>query len=244
MSNKRKVGPSKRRKRKVAHTLRLEPFIELHGIWEITKTDGQDPVFTFENHDVQTETMRHFPTVKKWAFAAMKDYFAIKSSDDALSFFKEYGPLQLAPGPRGKLRGTATPVRYSAVIERRDYWLNASRRRIEDFQHEPTDIRGFFDDLNLLLPLRAELMFNSPVLAVRCLDVEEALKACVHIDRLNGLAWGLCAWKKCGKPFPIGSHPEKKFCSLKCAGRQTSKTWWDKPENKQRSNGRRKKGPQ
>jgi hypothetical protein len=188
--------------------------------------------------------MRYFPTTKKRAFAAMKDFFAIKIPDDALAFFKNYGPLQLAPGPGGKLRGTATPVRYSAVIARRDYWLNASRKGIDDLHHEPTDIRGFFEDINLLLPLRAELMFNSPVLAVRCLDVEEALKASVHIDRLNGLAWGLCAWKKCGRPFSIGSHPEKVFCSPKCAGRQTSKTWWDNHGGKQQVKDRKKGKPE
>jgi hypothetical protein len=244
MSSAKKIERPRRRRRKAAHTLRLEPFIELWGNWGVTKSDGEDPLFIFKNQYVQTETTPYRPRSRKDAFEAMEGFFAIKSQDDALAFFEKFGPLQLESGPRGKIRGVAVPVRYSTVIARRNSWLNASRRGVEARQYQAKDVQDFFDDVNLMLPLHAEVLFDNPVLAVRCLDVEEALKASIHIDRLNGLGWGLCAWKECGKPFQIGSHPEKKFCSPKCAGRQTSKTWWEKPENKQRSNGRRKKGSQ
>jgi hypothetical protein len=239
MSSAKKVRRPKRRKRKAVHTLGLEPFLELWGNWEVTKSDGEDPLFSLKNHHAQSETTRNSPR----AFEAMKGFFSIKTPNDALEFFKKYGPLQLESGLGGKKnRGVAVPVRFSTVIARRDSWLNASRRGRNARQYQAKDMQAFVDDVNLMLPLHAELLFDNPVLAVRCLDVEEALKAAVHIDRLNGLAWGLCAWKKCGKAFSIGSHPEKKFCSPECAGRQSSKTWWDKPENKQHSNDRRKKG--
>lgn len=55
----------------------------------------------------------------------------------------------------------------------------------------------------------------------------------VYLDKLNGLAWALCARERCGKPFRIGGHRNKIYCSSACAEVQAQTAYLAKKKREQ-----------
>jgi len=78
--------------------------------------------------------------------------------------------------------------------------------------------RAAFEDYYLWQPLPMEMVFQQPpVVIVRCKDIQEAMRASVFLDRLDGFPWRRCAREDCGQVFKLESKRARLYCSTDCA---------------------------
>lgn len=236
--------PARKSERKAAYSVRIIPFIETVGVWQATANRAEDPVFSFKNCAVEEEGRETLPSLQKDCWAAMEAFFAIKTPEDACAVFNTYGPMQLALKGTEKLRRKAEAVSFSRVLARRDFWLAASRGEYGRAKDDSIDekIRATMEAVYVAQPLQAELQVGPirakgdeevPQISVCCLDLEEVLRVGVYLDKMNGLAWALCARERCGKPFRIGGHRNKIYCSSACAEVQAQTVYLAKKKREQ-----------
>lgn len=214
------------------YSLPIIPFLKTAGEWEAYIGQEADPVisFLFRKRPVQIleDGRRQWeaaPDRQKEGFALREQFFAIKSAEDALRFFQEFGPYQLPQ----LWDATAQPIKLSQVLSRRDYYLDGLlHRSIENIarKYSGDEVGEGLDNIFLWQNLPMELVFRQPMSAlVRCKDIEESLRATVFLDRLWGMPWKQCKREDCGKPFEVKTAREKLYCSTECAHLSAVRTY-------------------
>jgi hypothetical protein len=203
--------------------LPIRPLLETAGEWEAFIGDETDPVISFKlslrrREIVMPDKVRYErePALIKDAFLLREHFFEVRNAEDALKFFQEYGPFQLAK----QWDGTAKPIKLSQAIGRRDFYLDALINSPRTFRDD--EVGAAIDDLYLWQNLPLELPFRQPMHAVvRCKDVEDALRASVFLDRLRAMPWRRCMREDCGKPFELPRRRAKIYCSPECSHLQS-----------------------
>jgi hypothetical protein len=103
------------------------PFVALltvfTDVWEVSVRDSSDPKFSFINREPKSYGYR--PGVD--AFAVSVEFLHLKTPDDALAFFRRYGPFQLAEKAqvRDPRKWTAQPVRWSEIQKAQETFRDA-----------------------------------------------------------------------------------------------------------------------
>ena len=124
------------------------------SVWEVSVTDSSDPKFSFINREPKSYGYR--PGVD--AFAVSLEFLHLKTPDDALAFFRRYGPFQLSEKAhrfRDPRKWTAQPVRWSEIQKAQDDFRDAQMCAVIN-AGDPT--HGF-----VFQPLREiELHFRAP----------------------------------------------------------------------------------
>ena len=237
-------GIKRKRERKQVHSVRIEPWLEHFGIWVTSMSQGENPAFTFENHYLVSEGRMLRPVRTFECLSILESFLAVRSPEDAFRFFNMYGPLQLAGDGSKKVRIKGQSVWFSQVQRFQGMLLSASQGKYgKPAEESDTErIRAKLEDFYISSGLSAELHIMSmkskgqeaqiPVVTVRCMDVEEALRTAVYLDRMNGLVWALCARERCGRPFRIGGHKNKVYCSQACAEVQAQTNYAEKKKRK------------
>ena len=181
------------------YAVQIVPLLQASGDWLASLEEAEDPVITFAHRlprrivAGETVHIERAPDRVADAFALRERFFRVKSSESALAFFQDFGPLHLAD----RFATTAAPVRLSYIRDFRDHYrstlLNPGAAKWQDLE---------IVDFQQNLPV--ELLPSSPMRAIaRCKDVAEALRATVFLDRLEGRQWKLCEREGCGQPFQI-----------------------------------------
>jgi hypothetical protein len=188
-------------------------------------SDDADPEFSFRlivtTIKEGNTTRHHWRDVVRDVFEVRHRVFAIRTPEDAMDLFEDWGPWQLA-----KAFDTAgAPIRFSAVIRRRDFYENAllhrSVEKLDRVYGEPEIVEGV-EDFYLWQALPMELVFGDPPAArVACKDIEDALRASVFLDRLDGFVWRRCRREDRGALYELTSKRVKLYCSSECAHLQS-----------------------
>lgn len=162
------------------------------------------------------------------AFEAREFLFNVRNPEDALRFFQSFGPWQV-----NQAFGTeASTIRFSGLVKRREFYEDALlKREIWSVRNTSTaegmdGIRTVFEDYYLWQNLPLEMVFRQPpVVIAKCKDLEDAIRATVFLDRLDGFPWRRCAREDCGKVFRLGSKHAKLYCSTECAHLQSVRSY-------------------
>jgi hypothetical protein len=173
---------------------------------------------------------RNESDTKSWSLDQLKinlseirnTLFSIKKTEQALAFFQEYGPWQV----KQRLGAEAGTIRLSGLLRERDFYRDALvTREIVGDQLAVGDeaISRALEDFYLWQPLPMEMVFqHPPAVLVRCKDIQDALRASVFLDRMEGFPWRRCGREDCGKVFRIESKHAKRYCTPECAHLQAS----------------------
>ena len=193
--------------------------------------EDADPVFSFSARFPQP---KEEGGAKSWSldptqfnvFEIREALFAVRTPADALRFFETFGPWQI----KEHLGTEAREIRFSGVIRQRDFFQDAlltreiwssSRMASGDEQ-----TRAAVEDYYLWQPLVMEMVFQQPpVVIVRCKDIQEAMRASVFLDRLDGFPWRRCAREDCGQVFKLESKRARLYCSTDCAHLQSVRSY-------------------
>jgi hypothetical protein len=202
---------------KKTYTMSIKAFLESHYEWEVVMQKEDDPVFSF----VLPPVPRHRIDPGRFIepFAMREQFFGIKTAEDVLTFFQEYGPYQLAT----PLDTTAVSVTLSSVLWHRDFYLDALLRPIESGKVYSGESVGVgLMDMYLWQNLQMELTIRQPMQAlVPCKDVQDALRASIFLDWQRAMPWRRCMREDCGMPFEVPSRRAKIYCSQECAHLQS-----------------------
>jgi hypothetical protein len=243
------MNKSKKMSKENIYTLPIIPVLQTSGEWRAYMDQEPDPAFTF-NFERRPLAMGS-DGKKNWTaeperikepFAMRERFFAIRDKEDALRFFQEYGPLQLAKA----WDVVAPPVKLSVVLDRRDFYLEALlNRSVDNFRrkYEGDELTEGMENIYLWQNLPMELVFHQPLQAlVRCKDVEDALRATVFLSRLRSLPWQRCLRDDCGKPFEVASRRPKLYCTPECAHLQSVRNYNKRQQQGKSSESRHAKG--
>jgi hypothetical protein len=218
---------------KRVYALPIVSFLETRSGWGVSMSNDEDPLFTFcwnwhhmEDMNADGSKDRNsWQTIQFNLFEIRGALFAINDPAEALTFFETYGPWQI----NEHLEARASAIRFSALSSRRDFFLNALlTREIPSVRHDSADerLRTQFEDRYLWQPLPMEMVFRNPTAAViRCKDIQDAVRASVFLDRLDGFPWRRCAREDCGKFFKLESKHAKLFCGTDCANLVSSRSY-------------------
>lgn len=205
------------------YSLPIYPLLETRDEWRAFLIREDDPVISFELaawvkiEEPDGTRYQGSPSRVKDAFDLRQSFFEIRTAEDAIAFFQEFGPYQL----KNHLGNVTQSVKLSQILSRAEFFRNAL------FQRSTEKIGGHFsgsslqeglENIYLWQNLPIELAFRQPMSAVvRCKDVEDALRATVFLDRLRGMPWKQCARVDCGKPFEVKGKRVKLYCSDRCS---------------------------
>lgn len=213
------------------YALPVLPYLDTRSGWIVGMTDEADPLFSFSAPPPQIRVEEDgtksgsYGRTSEDAFAVREALFGVRSIQDALIFFEAYGPWQIDT----HLGMGAATLRFSSLIQTRDFFQAALlSREIGSPPKGSTaeQMRDSIQNFYLWQPLRMELHFRQPPGAiVRCKDVEEATRASIFLDRMDGLPWRLCARKDCGKVFKPKSKRVQLYCDPDCAHLQSVRSY-------------------
>jgi hypothetical protein len=214
------------------YSLPVVPYLETRGGWRVQMTEDADTIFSFSARPPQP---KEEGGAKSWSmdptqfnvFEIREALFVVRSPEDALRFFETFGPWQI----KEHFGTEAREMRFSSVLKQRDFYLDAlltrdpwgggSRRGTSD-----QEIRAALQDWYLWQPLPMEMVFQQPPsVVVRCKDIQDAVRASVFLDRLDGSPWRRCAREDCGKVFKLESKRARMYCSTDCAHLQSVRSY-------------------
>jgi len=212
------------------YALPVLPYVDTRGGWMVGVTNDVDPMFSFS---IRPPEVRREGDTESWslgrinenAFEIRDAFFTVKSIHDARAFFETYGPWQI----KTHLGTEAEAIRYSGLIQQRDFFQDALLSR--EIGVTPTGSiaeqwRTFFEDKFLWQSLPMEMVFRPPPVAiVRCKDAQEAVRAAIFLDRLDGFPWRRCAREDCGKLFKLKSKRAQLYCDPDCAHLQSVRSY-------------------
>jgi hypothetical protein len=200
------------------YTLLIAADLRVREEWQVSMSPAQDPKFSFAR---KSQVVRRH----RWedAFRVRLDFLTIQSPEDALQFFKLYGPFQYKVDKTGSKNADPEPesVLWS-VIE----------RAVNDFEQSliAQEVPKWLYRFTFGQPLMLELPFQpiTPELTrypdwkedaaiAHCNDVVEALRASIFLSRIRGFQWKRCARKGCGQLFEQDTKHQKIYCSPECA---------------------------
>jgi hypothetical protein len=219
------------------YSMPITPYLDLHYEWETTMGKGKDPEFSFalpRGPERRIDSGRF-----KDAFAMRERFFAIEKPEDALEFFREFGPYKLH---KLVTTSTALPTKFSTIRWFQDQYLRHLLRPLEtDRVHTGNALADVLGQMHCEQNLPMELRFSQPMRAeVRCQDVQEALRATVFLDRLRALPWRSCARVDCGKPFEVTSKRGKIYCSYNCAHLASVRAYNGRPKTEAKKTAKEK----
>ena len=155
------------------------------------------------------------------AFDVRNDFLAIGTPDQALAFFRHYGPWQV----KERYAMEAAPFKWSQVQRMRGLFeqalLVAHPSDLGD-----SEIQGTMERFWMWQNLAVELPYREPLVAFsRCDDIQTALRASVYLSRLAGLEWNRCAKTDCNKLFQRNSKREQLYCCTEHANVQSTRNY-------------------
>lgn len=210
---------------KRAYTIELKPFLVTDCEWEVSASDDPDPTisFTFSSWERRDPAP---PSV----FEVREAFFEIRDLNQALAFFRKYGPWALLEGTK-----KASPVRFSMLAKEKAFFEEALlSREIRRFTRAANDdeMRTALEDWYLWQNLPVELVFGQTQLGlIPCKDVQEAIRASIFLDRFDREPLRRCARPDCGRFFKAGNKQSKVYCSARCAHLQSVRKYNDKKSN-------------
>lgn len=162
--------------------------------WKVEMSDDTDPVFTFSLRFrmLRGENDTRFPSIMDKrevdAHEVRQRLFAVKTPEQALVFFRRFGPWQV----NGELWAKqADPVSFSQLTAQSRGWQEALVTK------DPTHNLSF-----------SGVEFREQVWLVACKDVMACVRSTVILDRASNWRW--CARKDCtAPPFECGNHRRK-----------------------------------
>lgn len=233
------------------YTLPIRPLLHTFGRWETSVSSDSDPIYSFlllppsHTRDEHGQRWSRHDTAYD-VFEIREALFAIRTPDDALEFFRSYGPWQV-----DRLLGNdANTLRFSALLRRQEFYRDALLHRPTKRPPRPKDrpqtqkeLRDALEAVFLWRPLPMELLFGAPFVArVVCKDIEDAIRASVFLDRLEGFSWRRCVKADCGKPFRLTSKREKLYCTYECAHHQAVRDYNERRRSAKKKITRKGKG--
>jgi hypothetical protein len=199
------------------YTLLIAADLEVREEWQVSMSQAQDPEFSFVRK--KEPAWRH-----RWedAYKVRLDFLTIQSPEEALQFFKLYGPFQYK-GDKTSKNGAvvAEPVLWSLI-----------ERAVNEFEESliAQALTPWLYNFMFGRPLMLELPFQpiTPELAripdwkedaaiAHCYDVVEALRASIFLSRIKGFPWKRCARKGCNQLFEQDTKHQKIYHSSECA---------------------------
>jgi hypothetical protein len=215
------------------YSLPILPYLDTRGGWDVALSDEADPLFTLSWRAVEVVDAKGS---KSWSlrqtninvFEIREALFSVKDAVQATAFFRAYGPWQI----KEHLSLESNPIRLSGLIRQRDFYRDALlSREIWAVQKGSTneEIRTVMQDWYLWQPLPMEMVFHQPpAVIVRCKDIQDAMRASVFLDRLDGFPWRRCAREDCGRVFKLESKRARIYCSTDCAHLQSVRSYNDR----------------
>jgi hypothetical protein len=215
---------------KRVYSLPVMPYLETRGGWEVSLSDESDPLFTFSWRRVEIVEK---DGSKSWSlnqtsfnvFEIREALFSVKDAAQAMAFFQAYGPWQI----KEHLSTESNPIRLSGVLSQRDFYRDALlSREVWSVRKASTndEMRTLMQDWYLWQPLPMEMVFHQPpAVIVRCKDIQDAMRASVFLDRLDGFPWRRCAREDCGRVFKLESKRARLYCSTDCAHLQSVRSY-------------------
>ena len=211
------------------YSLPVVPYLETRSGWEPSMTEEADPVFSFSHRPVRagSESGLKLPLdrLKVDAFEVRDALFAIENAGQARAFFQAYGPWQI----KQRLSNEAGTIRMSGLLRQMDFFQDALlTQKIDTGQLAIGDeaINKAFEDFYLWQPLPMEMVFQqTPFVVVPCKDIQDALRASVFLDKVEGFPLRRCVREGCGKVFRLEHKHTKVYCSPVCAHLQASRDY-------------------
>ena len=200
-------------------------------------SEDADPLFSFAWRRIETVDK---DGTKSWSlretsinvFEIREALFSVKDATQAIAFFQAYGPWQI----KEHLSTESNPIRLSGLIRQRDFYRDALlSREIWSIHKASTNdqMRTLLQDWYLWQPLPMEMVFRQPpAVVIRCKDIQDAMRASVFLDRLDGFPWRRCAREDCGKVFKLESKRARLYCSTDCAHLQSVRSYNDRKRAK------------
>jgi len=193
-------------------TLPVVAALECRDGWQVAMDGSRDPVFSF----AAPPNTRGYRSAD--AFEVRKRFFAIGSPEDALRFFREFGPFEVLPDKKTHSDIGANPVKWNAIQQRQEELKGV-------LLNESVPIRLY--EFVFEQPLWAEIRFRSVTPETRselndagvihCGDVAHALRASIFLSRMRGFPWKRCARGDCTQLFEQRTRHAKIYCSESCA---------------------------
>ena len=223
------------------YTLPIHATLETRSEWRAKMNTDSDPIFSFEL--LKPETQPEWIFIRSDAFELRQDFLSVRTPEEALAFFRKYGPWQV----KERYANTADPFKWSQMERMREFFEDAlTKRSVENTPRDSKtdDIRKLFENLYLWQNLPLELPFQEPFVAfVRCNDIQQALRAGIFLSRLGGVKWKRCAKTDCNNLFQCNSNREQLYCNPDCANVQSSRNYHDrKRKTRETVMARRKRG--
>jgi hypothetical protein len=193
-SQKLTVDVAVRLKNKVVPEETGEKSWDLTSLWKVEMSEDADPQFTFENQN---------PSSPGWSptdgDAVAKQFLNLKSSQDALAFFRKYflGEAK-KPDKDKKIR-----IRWSEIKSIQEAFLSALEHKpiaqhLQDFVFQSLVVVLQHDEKMLRImsePKERLVKFDAVTGIADCQDVLDALRAVTFLSR--GSVWRRCANPKC-----------------------------------------------
>ncbi len=215
---------------KKVYSLPVFSYLETRGGWEVAMSEDADPLFSFAWTRVETVDK---DGTKSWSlretsinvFEIREELFSVKNATQAVAFFQAFGPWQI----KEHLSTESNSIRLSGLIRQRDFYRDALlSREIWSVRKASTNegIRTLLQDWYLWQPLPMEMVFRQPpAVVIRCKDIQDAMRASVFLDRLDGFPWRRCAREDCGKVFKLESKHARIYCCTDCAHLQSVRSY-------------------
>jgi hypothetical protein len=215
-------------------SLPVVALLSTYPHWKVTMSADPDPVFSFAIEPDRVIPREDGSFWGNWldkreadAHEVRRRFFAVKTPEQALAFFRRFGPWQVngvkTPeqasahfrrfGPwkvNGKLWAKdADPISFSQLIKRRRAWQDALVSK----------------DKGDNLSFGAEFQERQQIWVVACEDVVACVRTTVILDRASRWRW--CAREDCtAPPFECGNHG-REYHDDACASRQRKRNQRD-----------------
>jgi hypothetical protein len=145
-------------------------------------------------------------------------FLSITTPEEALSFFKKYGPLDVSdPRPMVEMApgaaGTASDTTFESLLELQKLYEKA----LLNPKHKFTELRDIFR-LNLFRsPDFAIHLLRQPVIVAESAYVSHAIYTTLYLDRLAGLKSVRCP--ECHRTVRQESQHFQRFCGTRCGNK-------------------------
>jgi hypothetical protein len=209
--------------------------LECCDAWSVTLEGGSDPHFRFS---FQLRPGRGAGYYYSDGFEVRDAFLAIRSPEDALHFFEQFGPFEVLPSPTTgqKRRATTSDTLRWSVVQQ-------ARKELEDAlqaDEVPSHVYNFV----FWRPLPVQLFFGAvtpqtkneqrDAAIVECADVADAVRASVFLDRMGGFRWKRCARRGCDELFTQKTRTQKIYCGSRCAHLQAVNDYNAREAHKQK----------
>ena len=207
------------------YTLSIVAPLKVREEWRVSMNQARDPEFSFAQEN--QAGFSSFTFRSEDAFAVRTDFLAIRSPEDALRFFGQYGPFQYqsdeASGTKKGNTARPEPVKWSLILQAQKDFEDALLKPGIPTEKAWLYNLVFGQPLTLELPFRAvtpelsRLNWKDDAAIAYCHDVVDALRASIFLSRMRGFKWKRCARQGCNQLFEQDTKHQKIYCTPECA---------------------------